>query len=139
MGDGGSASTGLHGYGGLWQAYLEAIRIPDPNHPDLARYAQGRALDVLVNGLRSVQEQGLVSTGDITFSPRVVAELLALTPPQVKIEDCADTSQSHLVKQDGTPYQDTPGGRRFATATVVQLDDGTWKISEFAMHAVGTC
>lgn len=138
-GDGGGAATGLDAYRGMWQAYQEAIAIPDPEYPELARYAQDSALEVLVNGLRSVQEQGLVGTGDVELNPRVTALILASTPPRTEIEDCMDTSGSRLVKQDGSPYEDNPGGRRLATATAVQLADGTWKISGFAVRDVGTC
>jgi hypothetical protein len=138
-GDSGGAATGLDAYRGMWQAYQEAIAIPDPDYPELARYAQGDALRVLVSGITSVRDQGLVGVGEAVFNPRVVGELLALTPPQVKIDDCMDTSQTHLVKQDGSPYDDPPGGRRSVEATAVQLDDGTWKVADFVLRAVGTC
>jgi predicted small lipoprotein YifL len=138
-GDAGGAATGLDAYRGMWQAYQEAIAIPDPDYPELARYAQGDALRVLISGVTSVRDQGLVGVGEAVLNPRVVAELFALTPPQVKIDDCMDTSQTHLVKRDGSPYEDRPGGRRSVEATAVQLDDGTWKVAEFVLHEVGTC
>src|SRR6266508_247940 len=133
------AATALDAYRGMWKAYVEAIRIPDPAYPDLARYTQGDALKVFVNGLTSVQRDGLVGKGDVTLHPSVTGVHPNASPPTVEIKDCVDTSQSHLVKKDGSPYQDTPGGRRSATATVAHLADGTWKVASFALLAVGTC
>src|SRR5262249_33341362 len=60
------APTALDAYRGMWKAYVDAIHIPDPNYPDLARYAQGDALAVFVKGLTSVQRDGLVGQGDVT-------------------------------------------------------------------------
>jgi hypothetical protein len=50
-------------YRGMWQAYDEALRIPDPSSPSLSRYATGEALQVLVSGLTSVKDKGLRGTG----------------------------------------------------------------------------
>lgn len=136
---GAGAATPLDAYRGMWKAYVEAIRIPDPAYPDLARYTQGDALKVFVNGLTSVQGDGLVGQGDVTLQPKVTTIRPNASPPTVDIEDCVDTSKSHLVKKDGSPYQDTPGGHRSAAATATQLPDGTWKVSSFALRAVGTC
>jgi hypothetical protein len=124
----------------MWKAYEEAIRIPDPAYPDLARYAQGDALRVLVNGLTSVQRDGLIGQGDIAHSPSVAEVNPEATPgPTVEVKDCADTSRSRLVKKDGSPYQDTPGGRQTVRATALRLPDQTWKVISFAVLAVGTC
>lgn len=133
------AATPLDAYRGMWKAYIEAIRIPDPSYPGLARYTQGDALAVFVRGLTSVQRDGLVGQGDVTLHPKVTTIRPDASPPTADIEDCVDTSKSHLVKKDGSPYQDTPGGNRAATARVTQLPDGTWKVSLFALRAVGTC
>lgn len=136
---GAGAATAMDAYRGMWKAYVEAIRIPDPAYPDLTRYTQGDALNVFVNGLTSVQRDGLVGQGDVTLNPSVTGVNPNASPPTVEIKDCVDTSQSHLVKKDGSPYQDTPGGKRSATATVARLADGTWKVASFALLAVGTC
>jgi hypothetical protein len=134
------ALTALDAYRGMWKAYVEAIRIPDPVYPDLARYAHGDALKVFVNGLTSVQRDGLVGQGDVTLNPSVAAVNPNVTPgPTTEIKDCVDTSQSHLVKKDGSPYQDTPGGRRSVRATATRFADQTWKVTSVAVLAVGTC
>ena len=135
----GGAGTALEAYRGMWRAYVEAIRIPDPGYPDLARYSQDDARAVFVRGLTSVQRDGLVGQGDVTLHPKVTTIRPDASPPTADIEDCVDTSRSHLVRQDGSPYQDTPGGNRAATARVTRQPDGTWKVSLFALRAVGTC
>jgi hypothetical protein len=133
------APTAVDAYRGMWKAYVEAIRVPDPSYPDLARYSQGNALNVWVKGLTTVQKQGLVGQGDVTLSPSVTAANPNTNPPTVEIEDCVDTSQTRLVKKDGSPYQDTRGGKRSAKATVARVSEGAWKVTEFALFGVGTC
>ncbi len=133
------AATAVDAYRGMWKAYVDASRIPDPSYPELAKYAQGDALKVFVNGLTSMQRDGLVGKGDVKLNPAVVAAKPNATPPTVDIQDCADTSETQLVKKDGSPYQDTPGGKRKAVATAARMDDGSWKIISFALLAVGTC
>jgi hypothetical protein len=133
------AATAMDAYRGMWKAYVEAIKIPDPAYPGLAKYTQGDALNVFVKGLTNVKNTGLVGQGDVTIHPAATAANPDSRPPTVNIQDCVDTSQSHLVKKDGSPYQDTPGGNTKATATVSKLPDGSWKVSSFALFAVGSC
>jgi hypothetical protein len=135
----GGAATALEAYRRMWTAYLEAIRIPDPAYPDLARYSQGNALNLWVRGLATVQQQGLVGRGEVTLNPSVRAANPNASPPTVEIEDCVDTSRTRLVRKDGSPYQDTPGGRRSARATVARVGERVWKVTEFAIFGVGTC
>ncbi|HZM74584.1 MAG TPA: hypothetical protein VFC19_02595 [Candidatus Limnocylindrales bacterium] len=133
------AATALDAYRQAWKAYVNAIKIPDPSFPDLARYMQGDALKLFTDGLTQVKSQGLVGTGEITINPSVVASMPNATPPSADIVDCADTSKSHLVKADGSAYQDTPGGKRKVSAAAVQQPDGSWKVSAIAVFDVGTC
>ncbi|MDG4795442.1 hypothetical protein [Micromonospora sp. WMMD1082] len=133
------ARTAMDAYRGMWKAYVEAIRVPDPKYPGLARYSQGDALDVWVTGLTSVAEQGLVGEGEVTLKPAVRSANPNATPPTVEIRDCVDSSKSRLVKQDGSPYQDTPGGKRATTATVARISEGVWKVTQIAIDGVGTC
>lgn len=136
---GAGAATALDAYRQMWKAYLAAIKIPDPAFPDLAKYTQGDALKVITDGLTRVKAQGLVGTGEIILNPSVVASMPNATPPTADIADCADTSNSRLVKADGSAYQDTPGGKRKVTAKAAQQPDGSWKVSAFAAHDVGSC
>lgn len=122
----------------MWKAFVAASDIPDPAYPDLARYADGDALNVLVKGLKDMQSKGLVNQGDVVLQPQVTAVSLSVKPAQVQIADCVDDSGTHLVKKDGSPYQDTPSGRRSAQIKVTQTTAG-WKVTSFALFEVGTC
>jgi hypothetical protein len=127
-------------YRGMWQAYDKAIKVPEPNSPDLVRYATGNALQTLVSGLNSVKDRGLKGTGEVALSPQVTEVAPANTPTKVSIRDCFDDGGTHLVRASpGPPYNDTPGGRRLCLATVERQTDGTWKVTGFGLRSVGTC
>ena len=132
------AATALDAYRQMWRAYMQALRVPDPQYRVLARYTQGDALRVFVTGLTTVRNDGLVGVGDVTINPRVVAQRLG-TPSTVNIEDCVDTSQSHLIHRDSSPFPDNPGGRQSARATATEVSPGAWKVTSFALFGVGTC
>jgi hypothetical protein len=129
----------LDAYRGMWSAYVEAIGIPDPEHPLLARFAAGDALRVLVDGLESVQRDGLAGRGEVALDPAVTELSPAETPTSASIVDCVDTSGGELYRVDGEPFEDTPGGRRRAEATVRDVGDGEWKVVGFALYEVGSC
>jgi hypothetical protein len=124
----------------MWQAYDEALRIPDPSSPALSRYATGEALRVLVSGLTSVKDKGLRGAGSVTVSPRVTEFSPAQEPVRVLVQDCMDSSGSRLVRASpGPPYTDTPEGRRRCVAELRRQGDGSWKVTKFGLGAVGTC
>ena len=129
----------LDAYRGMWSAYVEASRIPDPEHPDLARHATADALQVLENGLETIANNGLASRGDVALDPRVTEVQPVDQPTAATISDCVDTSDTELYRTSGEPYQDTPGGPRLAEATVEDLGGGDWKVTGFALYGVGTC
>lgn len=133
------AATALDAYRGMWKTYVDASRIPDPQYADLAQYTHGDALKVFVDGLTSMQRDGLVGQGDVTLHPKVTTVRPNASPPNVDVEDCVDTSKTRLVKKDGSTYEDTPGGRQSAKATVSRLGDTTWKVTSFALQSAGTC
>ena len=127
-------------YRNMWTAYDTAIQVPDPNDPNLAKYATGDALHTLVSGLQSVKDQGLKGTGNVVNAPQVTQLSPSDAPTQVSIKDCMDTSQSHLVRNGSGPaYSDSPGGHRLTLADVRQQDDGSWKVASFGVRGVGTC
>jgi hypothetical protein len=130
----------LDAYRGMWRAYQDALAIPDPAYPDLARYATGKALDTLTKGLQSVKDQGLKGTGTITAYPKITAAAPAAAPTDIEITDCLDTRNSHLVRASSGPaYNDSPGGHRRTVATMKRQPDGGWKVDSFGVQAVGTC
>jgi hypothetical protein len=64
-----AVQAGVDAYRGMWRAYNDAIKIPDPDTPDLPQFATGKALTTLVGALRSVKDQGLKGTGQLALSP----------------------------------------------------------------------
>lgn len=125
-------------YRGMWAAFVSAGRVADPKHPDLARYAADDALRALVAAIESNKKDRLIAKGDIVANPRVTELTPANAPQQASVRDCLDTTNASLVKADGSPYQDTPGGRRIVTATVKKLG-ATWKVISFVPLEVGSC
>ncbi|GIG63210.1 hypothetical protein Lfu02_75820 [Longispora fulva] len=125
-------------YRGMWTSYLAASRIPDPNFPDLRRHASGAALTILVKGVQQTKEKGLLERGDFVLQPSVAALQPPSAPTKATVNDCVDTSATSMYKADGSPYQDTPGGKRLLIATL-EIVDGTWKVVDFGLRAVGTC
>jgi hypothetical protein len=127
-------------YRGMWQAYSAAVQVPNPDSPDLSRYATGNALHTLVTGLKSVKDRGLKGTGAIVLSPQVTQISPVDAPTKVGIRDCFDDGGTHLVRASpGLPYNDTPGGRRLCLATVERQADSSWKVTGFGLQGVGTC
>ena len=128
----------VEAYRGMWRAFADAGAAGNPEHPDLPRFAEGTALRALVSGLQANKKQGLISRGDIVYSPRVTAVTSVSAPTEVTIVDCADTSKAKRVKASGAPFQDAPGGRRLIRATVRGGDDA-WNVTTFAVNEVGSC
>lgn len=128
-------------YEGMWAAYDAAGEAPtaDPDDPQLAEFAQGRALDVLVSGLESLRDRGEVIEGEVVLHPEVVE----LTPPDVpsgaEIEDCGDSTDWLTVDAQTGAVSDDPRGRQLVFATVRDVGGGTWKVVDFAIREVGSC
>jgi hypothetical protein len=129
----------LAAYRGMWQAYVDAGRTTDPQYTDLDKYATGDARSALVAGLEQNKKQGLLTKGDVAMSPQVTALTPQTSSPDTaSIKDCLDTSKATRVKADGSPFTDTPGGRRSVTATAKNVD-GVWKVTVVVPLGVGTC
>lgn len=125
-------------YVGMQQAYLAAAGTADPDHPDLARYAAGDALQRLRDGIASIRDRGLRGRGEATFEPLVESLDPPGAPTRITVRDCMDTGGTELYDPSGQPYQDEPGGLRLVIATV-EIVDGTWKVISFGVQEVGTC
>lgn len=135
-------SAALAAYAGMWRAYDQAGRAPaaDPNDPRLAEFATGEALANLMTALGRLRDRGLVFEGTYELtSPEVVELSPADAPTSAKIEDCQDSSEWMVVRADGGDYEDEPGGRQAVFVDAVLDDDGTWRVSGFAVREVGTC
>jgi hypothetical protein len=90
--------------------------------------------------VRDVRDQGLKGEGRFVVSPQVTEIAPASAPTKVGIRDCVDTAQSRIVRASPGPrYSDKPGGRRLCQATVQRQGDGSWKVTSFGLHEVGSC
>jgi hypothetical protein len=128
----------LAAYRGMWQAMAKAAETSDSQSTDVAKYATGDALAVLNRSLYADKLNGVVSKGSPTVNPTVSSVDPADKPTTVVTADCSD-STNWLKYKAGTLLNDKPGGRRAITAEVKKQQDGTWKVSRFAVQEVGSC
>ena len=130
----------LDAYRGMWTAYAKAGLTANPDEPDLARYATGDALNTLVKGLTNYRKAGQILKGDVVNSPSAANSAVSVDPSRVDVVDCIDDTRFLVyVAATGALVDDVPGGRRSTTAVVADTGGGTWKVSSFAVKAVGTC
>jgi hypothetical protein len=131
----------LAAYRGMWQAYDQAGRPPaaNPDYPGLASHTTGEARQVISEQLRTFQEQGLVFSGELVSSPRVTALAPPRRPESARVEDCMDTSGWRVVRADGRPYEDQPGGHRLIFADLEPTSEGVWQVTGLAIGSVGSC
>jgi hypothetical protein len=134
-----AAAAAVAAYRAMWAAYETASATANHNDPSLPLYATGEALSTLQNGLWQMHQLDQVARGSAVLHPTVVSLSPVFAPTEVKLEDCADTSKSVLYHRDGGPVNDTPGGWRRVKAAVSATPSGAWKVSSFAVQAVGSC
>lgn len=125
-------------YTGMWQAMAKAGETADWQSAELAKYATGDALGVINRSLYTDHRNGVVSKGRPTNNPEVSSAEPPDNPATIMIADCSDSSD-WLKYKDGQPLDDTPGGRRSITAEVKKQQDGTWRVTRFAVQGVGSC
>jgi hypothetical protein len=133
-----AANGALAAYRGMWKAVTAAATVPDPDAPDLRRYAEDKALKLVVGSLIIDRDQGKVVKGDVVLNPAVTALEPAERPTQVTITDCVDATNWLEYKKSGELWNKQPGAKHHNTATV-KLADGVWKVSSFTLEKGGTC
>lgn len=127
-------------YLSMWEDYAVAAETSDWRAARLANNATGEALSVMSRGLYASNYNGEVSKGRPVLDPEVTEVDPPDSPTTVVISDCGDSSG--WLKYDaetGELVEDEPEGRRAITAWVELQPDGTWKVSSFAVQAVGSC
>lgn len=135
-------AAALAAFAGMWRAYDQAGLAPaaDPDDPVLAEVTAGDALEGLMTALGKLRNQGLVFEGTYELTATEVVELSPEeAPTAAQIEDCLNSSEWVVVRADGGEYEDEPGGRRAVFADIEKGDDGVWRVTGFALRAVGTC
>lgn len=129
----------LTAYSGMWQAMAKAGEVPDPDAPELRQYATDQALARIVSALFTYRQTGVVTHGAPTTNARVSGVTPADVPTEVRVVDCADsTNWTKHKKATGELIKDDPRGRRNITA-VVKSVDGSWKVTSFDVGDIGSC
>ncbi|WP_237774728.1 hypothetical protein [Actinosynnema sp. ALI-1.44] len=130
----------LTSYRGMWQDFVAAGTTSDWQSPKLGRYATGIALTNMSRALYADHYNGLVTKGEPTYEPSVSSVDPPDNPNKIVITDCSDDSRWLKYKAaTGQLANDTPGGRHLINAIVQKQADGSWKVSEYGVHEVGTC
>jgi hypothetical protein len=128
----------LAAYRGMWDAFVEAGKVSDPDAPDLRKYASDQALRLIVSSLYTDREQGKITKGDLALNPKVSEVKPASAPTEATVLDCVDSNNWLKYKASGGLVDDVPGGKHRTTATV-KFADATWKVSSFILEESGTC
>lgn len=127
-------------YLGMWRNFADAATTSDWRSSALAQDATGDALSTLSRGLYADHYNGLVSHGRPINNPQVSSVDPVDAPTTVVIADCGDSTTWNKYRADnGQPANDGPGGRRQINAIVQKALDGSWKVTDFGIQAVGTC
>jgi hypothetical protein len=130
----------LAAYRGMWQDFVEAGHTSDWQSPKLGQYATGVALTNLSRGLYADHYNGLVTKGEPTLNPSVSSVESPNDPKKITVTDCGDSTHWLKYRADnGQPADNTPGGRRLINAVVQEQADGSWKVTEYGVHEVGSC
>jgi hypothetical protein len=128
----------LAAYRGMWDAFVAAGKVSDPDAPDVRKYASDQALRLIVNALYTNHEQKKVIRGDLKIDPKVTALSPSANPMTATISDCVNSEKWLVYKASGGLVDNVPGGKHSTTATVKQTD-GVWKVSSFILKEAGTC
>ena len=131
-----AGQSAVTAYRGMWNDFVDAAATSDWQSPKLGQYATGLALSTLSRGLYADHTNHVISKG----SPTHDVSVTSVSPTKVMVTDCSDsTNTSQYDAASGRPADSAPGGRRQINATVEKQADGTWKVADFGVQAVGTC
>jgi hypothetical protein len=135
-----AGQAALAAYQGMWQDFFAAAATADWQSPSLGQHATGTALNTMTRGLYSDHYNGLVTKGVPTHDARVSSMEPPESPTKVIVTDCSDSTHSLKYRADNGQLADnTPGGRRLINGIVQRQGDGSWKVTEFGVHEVGSC
>lgn len=127
-------------YLAMWQNMAQAAETSAWNSPKLAQHTTGDALSAISRGMYADHLNGLVTKGAPRNSPKVSTLSPPMSPTMAVISDCGDSTHWLKYRKDtGKLADDKPGGRQAITAEVKKQSDGTWKVTRFAVEAVGSC
>lgn len=127
-------------YRQMWTDFAAAGTTSDWQSPRLGQHATGVALDKLSQSLYGDNYRGLITKGEPVLSPSVSIMEPDGDPKKITVTDCGDSSNALKYRTDnGQLADDKPGGRHLINAVVEKQADGSWKVSDFGVHEVGSC
>lgn len=133
-------SGAVAAYREMWSAFVIAAGTSDWQSPALGQHSVGIALTKLTEGLRRDRDRGVVTRGEPTHDISVSSVEPSVEPKKVVVRDCSDSSNALKYRVDnGERSGNAPGGRQRIDAIVEKQSDGTWKVSDFGVHEVGSC
>lgn len=130
----------LSAYRGMWQDFAAAGTTSDWQSSSLGQHATGIALNKMSRSLYADHVNGLVTKGKPILNPHVSSVDSLGKPRKIIVTDCGDST--HWLKyhaENGKPADSKPGGRQLINAVVEKQADGSWKVSDYGVHGVGTC
>jgi hypothetical protein len=128
-------SAVLAAYSGMWNDLANASHTANWRDTSLKDHATGEALAEILSGLYSLSQKGLVSKGAPVLHPHVTSS----TASTADVRDCASsTNWLSYVAATGKLENNVPGGNRVIEAHV-ELADGAWRVTFYAVGALGSC
>lgn len=130
----------LSAYRGMWQDFAAAGTTSDWQSSSLGRHATGTALNKMSRSLYADHVNGLVTKGKPALNPHVSSVDSPGEPSKIVVTDCGDSTHWLKYHADNGKLADSkPGGRQLINAVVEKQADGSWKVSDYGVHGVGTC
>lgn len=127
-------------YKAMWADFVAAGRSSDWKSERLGHHATGIALTNMSRALYADKKNGLITKGSPELSPEVSSAEPSDDPTKVIVTDCGDSSTwLKYRKKDGKRASDSGGGRHRINAVVEKQSDGSWKVSDYGVHEVGSC
>lgn len=130
----------INAYRQMWRDFAAAGKTSDWQSPKLSHHATGTALNKLSQSLYGDSYRGIVTKGEPILNPRVSTVEQPENPQKIIIADCGDSTNWLKYRADnGVLADDKPGGRHLINSTVEKQVDGSWKVSDYGVHEVGSC
>ena len=127
-------------YDGYRNANVRAAATADHQSKELGRYVGEPLLGQLVNNLYVMSQNGIVSRGRPTWSPKVTMLRLNASPPTAEIVDCFDTTNWNAVFKATGKSAAAPGQtKRFKVSAVAKQVGGRWYIVESRAERTTPC
>ncbi|MBQ1028954.1 hypothetical protein KBX26_02890 [Micromonospora sp. C97] len=138
--DANAAASTLAAYRNYVGAYVTASNKGDYN-AKLDRFVAEPALLTVRQDLLIKFQQGLVTKGEPTSTPKVSTVDTSRRPFTAEVEDCFDTSAWDVIsKKTGKSVRTTGQATRYVVIAKAELfDDGQWRIREVSAQRERPC